>query len=190
MKYTRSQQLMIKDGAPAALFISEAQRAKAWAGRPMTVIPAFNLVPRNEDEATAAFRAQVEAERRQKSLAQITRMKTRFATKAIDYTKMRWDPRKGKFVEDVATPAIPKPEERTLDGRPVFRPGVFKMKLPAIPVASGDYSRVTKDTARDLAELNGVWDAKYEKLSGGLLVMTVTNRLKGIVKRGGEVKWS
>lgn len=189
MKLSAPQRLMHKDGAPAALFMTPEQRRKAWTGRPLTTIPLYAATPKDESDETRAFRARVEEERRLKSLAGIARMKTRIASKAIDYSRMRWDARRAKFVPNTGSKPVAQPEELTLDGRPVFKPGVFKMKLPALPVATGDYSRVTKDTARELAELNGVWADKYEKLSGGLLVMTVTNRLKGLVKKGGEVKW-
>jgi hypothetical protein len=206
MKLTPSQRLMVADGFPPSLFATQVQRAAHWLAHPPCAMPFIPTKTRDEDEATAAFRAQEEARKRQKSLASITRMKTRMAAKAVDHSRMRWDPRRSQFVPDTGTRCI----ENSVDNRSAGRKPDKSPPRTAAPVdarlrgvtganpsrnvqaavTNQDWSRVTKDTARALAELNGVWDAKYEKLSGGLLVMTVTNRLKGLVKRGGEVRWA
>lgn len=216
MAITRMQQLMVEDGAPLALFISDDERRASWEANPPRPIPAFSLKPRDEDAATAAFRAQVEEERRQKSRAQIVRMKNRFVSKAIDYTRMRWDQRRGKFVPDAipaakSAPAFLAPQniaERLPKREPAragadtkaleWERGIRKTYLPATAqrivnrqaAAQEGWSRVKAHNARALAELNGVWDDKYTKLSGGLLVMTVTNRLKGLVKKGEAIRWA
>lgn len=215
------KQLMVRDGAPAALFLTPAQRAKAWQGVTLRSIPLFQAAPKDESPETKAFRAQEEERRRLKSLEGIARMKLRMASKAIDFNKVRWDARRNKFVpledgttefaptvkvlssgsaagaRDETTPVganIPTRQQLAIqqtmnkihaDRRAATAVKIAKRQLGADPI----WSRVNKDTARDLAQLNGVWDDKYAKLSGGLLVMTVTNRLKGLVKKGGEVKW-
>lgn len=188
MKLTPSQKLMVADGFPKSLFLTPAQRAQAWADNPphSTPLIEFNKPRNTDDEATAAFRAQEEERRRAQSRAKIDRMKARFTSRAIDHSKMRWDPRRAKFVEDrmfytpKSTPAVKAPSHNSAvtAGREITPAGV------------DNWSRVNKDTARHLAELNGVWDDKYLKLSGGLLVMTVANRLKGLVKKGEDVRWS
>lgn len=202
MRLTRSQQFMIEDGFPSSLFRTAEQRAAWWAANPPKSMPLFRLEVQNMDEETEAFRAQIEEERKAKARAQIGRMKNRFASKAIDHSKMRWDQRRNKFVEDTHVSA---PDQRL--SRPVH---LSNQEQPATEISSTsaeelqtiqaadvvsstgggvEWSHINKGNARALAELNGVWDDKYAKLSGGLLVMTVVNRLKGIVKRGGEVKW-
>ncbi len=198
------KQMMLKDGAPAALFMTPTQRAKAWSGRPLTTVPLFQAVPKNEDVATKAFRAQEDERRRLKSLQQIGKMKARMMTKKIDHDLMRWDPRTCRFVEDTGAKAEPTidhdrdrgvvhlprhPKEKQSFAEPRK---VLKRTQTAIDKAIDTlyWARVKSHNARQLAELNGVWEQKYEKLSGGLLVMTVTNRLKGLVSKGGEVKWT
>lgn len=216
-----SKQLMLRDGAPAALFLTPAQRTKAWQGVLLRAMPLFEInKTRDESPETAAFREQEEERRRLKSLEGIARMKLRMASKAIDFSKVRWDARRNKFVplEGQMSKSEPlgllnikrglatvnravedmKRKPMPLEGAPtepaLFRPsdlhGAAKRRVDAALVATEDWSRVNKDTAATLAKLNGVWDDKYAKLSGGLLVMTVTNRLKGLVKKGGEVKWN
>lgn len=195
------KQLMLRDGAPAALFMTAAQRAKAWAGRPLTTIPLFIAAPRDESDETKAFRAQEEERRRLKSLHQIDRMKARMATKKIDFSKVRWDARTAKFVPLEGDMPKPLTEAQSYIMK-MHQPEQPRLKLekrhPNLPsthpanrgkTIDPIWSRVNKDTAAPLARLNGVWDDKYAKLSGGLLVMTVTNRLKGLVKKGGEVRW-
>ncbi len=185
------KQMMLKDGAPAALFVTPTQRVKAWANRPLTTVPLFQATPRNESAETKAFRAQEDERRRLKSLQQIGKMKARMMTKKVDHDLMRWDPKTCRFVEDTGVKAEPTPEKIEEWKRPAAPKFKFPPKpVKARPVVEGEWSRVTKDTARALAQLNGVWEPEYEKLSGGLLVMTVTNRLKGLVKKGGVVKWT
>lgn len=203
------RQLMVHDGAPPALFLTPAVRAEAWVGRPLTTIPLFQAAPKDESAETKAFRVQEEERRRLKSLEGIARMKLRMATKAIDFSKVRWDARRNKFVP-LEGNVMPKSEPPGLlsikRGLATVNRAVEEMALqqrctqqtrdkidadrhakakPVDPI----WFRVNKDTARRLAELNGVWDDKYAKLSGGLLVMTVTNRMKGLVKKGIEIKW-
>lgn len=169
---------------PDFLKIPREQRAEAWAKNPPKVVPDF--VPkriRDEDPATEQFRRELEEHKRAKSLARISKMKARQESK--DRTGMRWNLKRSRWEPDpfyvasapkasalVRTPAAPK----------------VSAKVPVNDAT--DWSRVTKDTAQHLAKANGVWDDKYAKLKDGLLVMTVTNRLKGVVKRGGQVKWN
>lgn len=177
-----AKQIMIKDGAPRALFLTPEARREAWQGRTLTIVSFIEPRTRDEDEATAAFRAQVEAERRQKSLAGIQRMKNRFASKAIDYSKMRWDARRNKFMPmEVGTtksaPAVKAPS----------RDSAVSSRVETTPAG---VDRITKDNAEAIAKLNGVWKDSYEKLRGtGRIVMTVKNVLKGITRKGGVVKW-
>lgn len=200
---TPSHKIMIADGAPKALFLTPEARKKAWQGVALRSVPFAQIkVTRDESPETAAFRAQVEEERRLKSLAQIGKMKARFKAKAnpVDYSKTRWDPRRSKFVPDtgskpnVSTPdqGLPRPEHASKQVKPAA-----KVPAPAAPNvartyvdATGNWSRITKDTAEAIAKLNGVWKPDYEKLRGtGRIVMTVGNVLKGHAKRGEAVKW-
>lgn len=192
MTLTRAQKMMIEDGFPRGLFRTTEQRHAYWEANPPRAMPLFELnKARDESPETAAFRAQEEERRRLKSLEGIARMKLRMVTKAIDFSKVRWDARRNKFVPLEGQMAKTDPHER--DRGIVHRPAHPMEKQsfrpepkPVDPI----WFRVNKDTARDLARLNGVWDDKYAKLSGGLLVMTVTNRLKGLIKKGAEVKWN
>ncbi len=144
------------------------------------------------------FRAQEDERRRLKSLQQISKMKARMMTKKIDHDLMRWDPRTCRFVEDTGAkvksiPAEPMPDSsstHTIKASELRKRSAAPKPVKTKPVVEGEWSRANKDTARTLAELNGVWKPEYEKLGGGLLVMTVTNRLKGLVKKGGVVKWT
>jgi len=200
------KQLMVADGAPKALFLTPEQRNKAWQGVPLRTPVFAQIEKRDEDEATKAFRAQMEEERRQKSLAGIQRMKNRFAAKAIDYSKMRWDARRNKFVPiDVGTPgsvpavktsrpdsAVARVRETTPAGTDNWiYPAAPKFKFPPKATDGHDWSRITKDTAEKIAKLNSAWKPEYEKLRGtGRIVMTIGNILKGRVKRGETIKWT
>jgi hypothetical protein len=42
---------------------------------------------------------------------------------------------------------------------------------------------------RGLALSNGVWDERYAKLSNGLARMSIGNKLRALVRRGGKIKW-
>jgi hypothetical protein len=42
---------------------------------------------------------------------------------------------------------------------------------------------------RDLAKANGVWEDGYSKLNAGLARMSVSNRLRALLRKGGAVKW-
>lgn len=192
MKLTPAQKLMVKDGFPAALFATPAQRAAWWDRHPPRAMPLieFNKSRTEDDAATAAFRVQEEERRKVQSRAKIDRMKLRFASKAIDHSKMRWDQRRNKFVEDTigARPAVVLVQPEPL-GR--VDAGPRKQRIDAALIATEDWSRVTKDNAEAIARLNGVWKDSYEKLRGtGRIVMTVCNILKGKVRRGEEVKWN
>lgn len=207
MKLTPQQRMMVKDGLPAACIMTPAQRAKAWERNPPRPMEFVNTrVTRNEDAATQAFRAEQEELRKRKVQASLEKMKRRVAAKAIDHTRYRWDPRKGQFVLDPYMAAAAERERKDRIAKsglilPTDRhmalaeAGRMKQtgsgpKLKPLVAVPGDWAYVKSDTARRLAELNGVWDDKYAKLTGGLLVMSVRNRLKGLVKRGGTVKWN
>jgi hypothetical protein len=190
-KLTPSQRAMVDDGCPLRCIATpENQRRseEAWRKSPPRAVPFAEIkTTRNEDEATAAFRAQVEAERVAKSRAQIVRMKQRFATKAIDFSKVRWDARRNKFVPLTGDRPNPGNTILTKAETPAL---VRKVAARAQELADADQPRVTKDNAEAVARLNGVWKPEYEKLRGtGRIVMTVGNVLKGLVKRGGTVKW-
>jgi hypothetical protein len=164
---------MVQDGLPAVLLLTPEARAEAWRIQPPRAIPLYSPIPKSEDADTAAFRARVEAERRQKSLNQIARMKNRFALKAVDHSCMRWDSRRNKFVADVQS-AAPKSAPAVKAPR---CDGAVKPKGELAPVGA---VAVTKDNARTLAKAAGVWKPEYEKLTGGLLVMTIRNRLRNL----------
>ncbi len=186
------KQIMIKDGAPKALFLTPEARRKAWNGVVLRSVPFAQIkVTRDESPETQAFRAQVEEERRLKSLAQIGKMKARFKAKAnpVDYSKMRWDPRRNKFVPDTGHEPVnqPAPETTSAPYKPVALPN---RKAANSGAGTDDWSRITKNTAEAVARLNSVWKPDYEKLRGtGRIVMTTKNLLRGIAKRGGTVKW-
>ena len=194
---------------PKFLRLTPSQRAKAWEGVTPRALPVFEAASvtrtRNEDAATVAFRAEAERRRKLEVQNSLARMKARIQAKKIDYTKVRWNPRVCKFEE--IGPATKNTRAGATTGETRVAKSVRTVgSIPATGAsfidqidtsakighdATGiDWACVAKDTARRLAELNGVWDDKYAKLSGGLLVMTVTNRLKGLVKRGGAVKWT
>jgi hypothetical protein len=66
-------------------------------------------------------------------------------------------------------------------------PSDFAMRLrKAVTSAEG-----TVDAAklRQLALRNGVWDERYANLSNGLARMSIGNRLRALLRRGGKVKW-
>lgn len=195
-KLSRAHQMMVEDGAPLCILATpENQRRseEAWRKFPPRAIPFAEVkVTRNEDADTTAFRAAEDERRRQKSLAQIGKMKARLAAKAskVDYSKTRWDPRKSKFVEDNGT--TPNP---VLAAEPVTRSSGASRERKADrsnrEFKSPDRGQLTKDNAETIARLNGVWKDSYEKLRGtGRIVMTVGNVLKGLVQRGGEVRWN
>lgn len=190
MKLTATQRQMVEGGFPACLIVTPAEtarRAKYWESNPPRAMPLFQLdKTRDEDGATAAFRAQETERRRLNSLRQIDRMKARMAMKKIDHSKMRWDPRRNRFVEDTGMRRTALETVRIIDAAPSDKRAQVAGQML---VEGQDWSRVNKDTARTLAELNGVWDAKYEKLSGGLLVMTISNKLKTLVKKGETIEW-
>lgn len=201
MKLTNSQCLMRDDGLPVACILTPAQRAKAWAGVVIRSVPFANVkTTRDDSDETKAFRAQEEERRRLKSLASIAKMKAKFAAKAnpVDYTKMRWDARRAKFVPLTGT----KPTDSGQEPAKVreARTALPHQRLPTqtgkareAPVKADKLAlsgQLTKDSAERLAKLNGVWKDDYEKLRGtGRIVMTVGNLLRGIAKRGGTVKW-
>lgn len=106
-------------------------------------------------------------------------MKLRMASKAIDFKKVRWDARRNKFVPLEGGTTKSAPVAPSVSAQPVNR-----------GCAAGA-GTLTKDNAEAVARLNGVWKPEYEKLRGtGRIVMTVGNVLKGLVKKGGEVKWN
>lgn len=207
---TPGQRQMVDDGLPIQCIATPetvAREREYWAKNPPVSIPFAQVnVTRNESPETKAFRAQEDERKRLKSLAGIARMKTRFASRAIDYSKMRWDARHNKFVEIALMPnndrdrgvyfRPPHPSEKVS-----FAPETkSKKRHPNLPsthpanrgkVIDPQWSRLTKDNAEAVAKLNGVWKDDYEKLRGtGRIVMTVGNLLRGIAKRGGMVKWN
>lgn len=181
---------------PDFLRIPADERAAAWAASPPIPMPFIQSERRRSLEPdAAAFLVQEEERRRLKSLAKISKMKAKMETKKLNVDVMRWDARKGRFVEDPLRylanhgGKATKVETRRDLQHQLHRATVRKQQADKAAVTEY-WSRVNKDTARALAELNGVWADKYEKLKDGLLVMTVTNRLKGIEKKGGTVKWN
>lgn len=171
------QRVMLDDGCPLPCLL----RSEPHDLRPQTTFLANVTRTRDESPETVAFRAQVEEERLAKARAKIMRMKQRFETKAIDFNKFRWDSRRNKFV-----PIEP--------GTTRSAPVVKAPRQDSAVAARGEITpagAVTKANAEAIARLNGIWKDSYEKLRGtGRIVMTVSNVLKGIVKRGGTVKWN
>lgn len=197
------KQIMMADGAPKGLFLTAAQRAKTWEGRSLTTVPMFKVV-RDDTPETAAFRVQAKADAIVALKNRLARSAARKQTKAIDYSKMRWDAMRNKFVEITVTNRDKMLVERletkqsltkadAKEARALKFIGIDLAKSPDQTVVGfkmpESWQRVDYANARRLAEINGVWDDKYLKLSGGLLVMTVTNRLKGLVRKGGTVSW-
>lgn len=167
---------------PDYLVLSPEERAASWEGIALTSMKFLpDSTVRSTDPGAEQFARQLEEDRRLKSLARIHKMKSRKTVKSIDYSKMRWDPRKCKFVEDssysapVAQRLEPAAHNRSVVG--------------SNPAGGTDWSRVTKDNVEAVARLNGVWNDKYAGLTNGLRVMNVVNRLKGLIKRGGIVIW-
>lgn len=184
-----SKQLMVADGAPKALFMTPEQRRKAWAGRPLTV-PVFVQLQRDESEEVKAMRERLKAEATIALKNRIARAEARKANAKIDYSKMRWDARRNRFVPLEPWATKPAPSGTTESAPAVKAPrrdSAVKARGETTP-AGADI--VTKDNAEAVARLNNVWKPEYEKLRGtGRIVMTVGNLLRGIVKRGGTVKW-
>jgi len=179
---TRSQQWMVQDGLPADLILTREERAALWRANPPRAMPLFNMQPPVQDEQTAAFVAKLAENKRLKSLNQIAKMKNRFASKAIDHSKFRWDARRNKFVEDILH-----------GGAKTLAPRAITSVLPRdegqVAKCDDGLHDVKAYNARQIAELNGVWKPEYGKLTGGLLVMTIKNKLKNLVKKGLQVKW-
>lgn len=192
------KQQMIADGAPRALFLSQEARRKAWIGRPVTTV-AFVKLQRDESAEAKAMREKLKAEEITALKNRLARSKLRKETKAIDYSKMRWDSRRNKFVPltgdkpNVSAPdqGVSRSGDRPAQTKPTPAAGRRAVaKAVDAPGQGSDWPRISKDTAEALAKLNGVWKPEYEKLRGtGRIVMTVGNVLKGLVKRGGTVKW-
>lgn len=173
---------------PDYLVLSPEERAASWERIALTSMKFLpDSTVRSTDPGAEQFARQLEEDRRLKSLARIRKMKSRKTIKSIDYSKMRWDPRKNKFVEDSSYSAPVR-----LTARPMSylvtqssrQSGKTETAIGAI-----DWSRVTKDNVEAVARLNGVWNDKYAGLTNGLRVMNVVNRLKGLIKRGGIVTW-
>ena len=143
-------------------------------------VPVEQIVAQREQIQN--FAARSEEERLAHSRAQIARMKQRFESKKIDFSKMRWDARRARFVPvDVTSAPVVRAPPNTAERLPEREPA---------EAGAEDWSRVTKDTAEHIARLNGIWRDSYEKLRGtGRIVMTVCNVLKGKAKRGEEIKW-
>lgn len=171
MKLTKSQSLMVQDGAPKALFLAADRRRAAWGKVPLRTMEFASIkTTRNEDEATAKFRAEEEARRKAKQNAHFDRLKAKKNATPVDYSKVRWDARRNKFVPQDAV--------------------VLKANPPMVDVVQSVSANLTpkpsigpvvdKINAEAVAKLNGVWDPKYAKLTPGLLTMTVKNRLKKI----------
>jgi hypothetical protein len=195
MKLTPSQRLMADDGAPSICFLTAEQRAAWWKANPAVAMPAFSLEVRADDEATRKFRAEEAERRRLASLASIARMKNRMASKKVDFTKMRWDARRNKFVEDHNALQSPRTPVAQIPPRPM---AIASKRILAVGRGhrvsglsdSVDWSRVTKDNAEAVARLNSIWKPEYEKLRGtGRIVMTVLNILRNKIKRQETVLW-
>lgn len=182
MKLKPYQQMLVDDGLPLACIATPQTMARArkyWDAHPPVSVP-FAQIGRTRDESpeTKAFRAQEEERKRLKSLAGIARMKTRFASKAIDYSKFRWDARRNKFV-----PIEP--------GTTKSAPAVNNIDKPRRESTFAGTVTLTKNNAEAVAKLNSAWKPEYEKLRGtGRIVMTIGNILRGKIKRGEIVKWT
>lgn len=193
---TPMQKLMVKDGLPKSLLLSVDERRAAWEANPPRPMPLYDPKPRTSDAETLRVAAELEEQRKAHARAKIERMKLKFASKAIDHSKMRWDQRLGKFVEDHHVPVLTSNKGVTR-GCPAKKDQSASQANTAGPARSETRTQgagdkvVTKDNAEQIAKLNGVWKDSYAALRGtGRIVMTVGNVLKGIVKKGGEIKWN
>lgn len=157
---------------PPFLRISQEDRRAAWVAKPPRPMPLFQDKPRNEDQLTEQFRLQVEEEKRLASLNKIFKMKTRLATPK-DLENYTWDSRRNQWVKIPS--GCKAPVSVTTDSDTDDTPTGIEA--------------LNKDNARAVAELNGVWKPEYETLKGGLLTMTVKNRLKRLVKDGRDIVW-
>lgn len=156
---------------PKFLRIPQAQRAKAWAGRPLTTMP-FVKLQRDDNPDAVALRQQLKTDANTALLNRLARSKARKETAKIDYSAMRWDPRKGKFVPDTGnkvepTMTVTMVKEGTLPPRSDTaywdKMGKACDRLGLNNSDGGlfnDWSRVNSTTARALAELNGYLYAK------------------------------
>lgn len=196
MKLTKSQQIMKKDGAPAGLFMTLEQRAVAWSNNPPRPMLLFIDKPRNEDAATAQFRAEQEELRKTRQRAHFDRLKARQNAPKIDTSKMRWDSRRNKWepITTVAQAVQAAPAQTGRKAPAVSSGNVFRMNLPLskeseVAVRVIEYTQRDPDRVKALGEANGVWQDSFEKMNNGLKVMNVTNRLKKAVREGKNVVW-
>jgi hypothetical protein len=86
---------------PDFLRIPQAERDEAWVRNPPTAGSFAQIKEtRNEDEATRLFREQVEAEKLAKKNRSLRKLKESKEKVKVDHETQRWDPGKGRFVDD------------------------------------------------------------------------------------------
>src|ERR1043166_8059084 len=95
---TKSQQLMVEDGLPPELLISQEQRAKEWEENPPRPLPAFNETAKSQDQATLQLLSEMAVKKTVKTKNRIAKM----LDKQVDRTGQRWDGRRGKWVDENA----------------------------------------------------------------------------------------
>jgi hypothetical protein len=103
---------------PPALRRKRGDHAEKWAGRTATGFvappPAAFGGPREDDPATAAIRAELEAEKKLRAGNRIAKMRARLDNKKVDRTDQRWDARHNRWA-DTRPPTLPTLEELTMN---------------------------------------------------------------------------
>jgi hypothetical protein len=181
---------------------AEAERRKQWwIANPPKAMPLFEDKPQSPE--SAAFREEFERERAErKRQREAVRKENRKPHKDMYYCQRRRymvygfppppppsAPPEGISVEYRKLPAMSAPT------KPAKRTGELpKAKRPAGAV--DDLSRMIQENVRgdvarlqQLAEVNGVWEDKYECISPAQARMTVGNRLRAKWKRGELLIW-
>lgn len=95
MQLTKAQRLMVKDGFPPSLFLTQEQRKKVWDANPPKPMPAFGIVKAVSEE-TAKVLAEIEANKKVKTKNRIHKM----LDKKEDHTGQRWDTNRSRWVDD------------------------------------------------------------------------------------------
>lgn len=159
---------------PEFCVISQEQRAEAWRRNPPK--PYTLIDPKREKPADViAF----EAAHKERQNVRLRNLSKRPPAEKVDFSKMRWDPRRCKFVPIFAV--LPKHVAK-----------VYKLQVGDHVIVNNEMHVVAKPKVVDLSALarqHGVWDDKYAKLAPGLQAMTIRNRLRALERKGTEIKW-
>lgn len=149
---------------PPFCIVSQEERVAAWARNPPK--PYTLVDPKREKPADVlAF----EAAKKERENTRLRNLSRRPPAEKIDFSKMRWDARRNKFV-------------------PIF--GVIeRLKSNVVILIKPNTAKAKVVDLSALAKQHGVWDDKYAKLAPGLQAMTIRNRLKALERKGIEIKW-